>query len=100
MDKRAVLEIVKKYRKAIIPLFPDAVTYLYGSYAKNMQKEESDIDVAVVLPKLSENYLWEDSPKLWRIGGDINSLIEPVMLEQNENTPLYNEVIKTGILIQ
>lgn len=83
-----------------MPLFPDAVTYLYGSYAKNMQKEESDIDVAVVLPKLSENYLWEDSPKLWRIGGDINSLIEPVMLEQNENTPLYNEVIKTGILIQ
>ena len=100
MDKNTALEIVREYRQAIIKLFPDSMTYLFGSYAKECQKELSDIDVAVIVPKLSENYLWEDSPKLWKISGDINSLIEPVLLEENENTPIYQEVIKTGILIE
>lgn len=100
MDKNTALEIVREYRQAIIKLFPDSMTYLFGSYAKECQKELSDIDVAVIVPKLSENYLWEDSPKLWKISGEINSLIEPVLLEENENTPIYQEVIKTGILIE
>ena len=100
MDKRTAINIVKEYRKAVIKVFPEAVTYLYGSYAKNLQKKESDIDVAILMPKLSDNYLWEESPILWRLSGDINDLIEPVMLEINENTPLYQEVIKTGILIE
>lgn len=100
MDKCEVLEIIREYRQALIKLFPNSLTYLFGSYAKECQREMSDIDVAVIVPKLSENYLWEDSPKLWRLSGDINSLIEPVLLEKNENNPLYQEIIKTGILIE
>ena len=100
MDKNTAIEIVREYRQAIIKLFPNSMTYLFGSYAKECQQEMSDIDVAVIVPKLSENYLWEDSPKLWKASGDINSLIEPVLLEKNENTPLYNEIIKNGILIE
>lgn len=100
MDKGKAIELVTKYRKAVIEIFPDAITYLFGSHAKGCQKEDSDIDVAIVLPKLSQNYLLDDAPRLWRICADINPDIEPVMLELNENTPLYNEVMKHGILIK
>ncbi|MCH5222673.1 MAG: nucleotidyltransferase domain-containing protein [Muribaculaceae bacterium] len=100
MDKRTALDSVREFKKAILHLFPEAKTYLFGSYAKDLQNENSDIDVAVIMPRLSANYLWEESPILWRISGNINSLIEPVLLEMNEDTPLYNEVMATGILIE
>ena len=100
MDQKSALEYVRSYRQALIKLFPEAKTYLFGSHAKGNQRDDSDIDVAVILPHLSENYLWNDVPRLWRLTGDINPDIEPVMLELDEDTPLYREVITHGILIQ
>ena len=99
MDKNSVIATVKKYQSELIKIFPEAITYLFGSYAKGIADYESDIDVAVILPCLSDNYLLEDAPRLWRLSADINPDIEPVMLEQGEDSPLYQEIMNTGILI-
>lgn len=98
MDKRQAIEIVKAYKQAILPLHKDAQVYLYGSFSKGVQRPDSDIDVAVVVPHIEGNW-FNVVPPLWTKARSINSRIEPVLMEQNEHSPLYDDVMRTGIVI-
>lgn len=77
---------------------PVKAVYLYGSYAKGNQTEESDIDIAVVVDKLSDNY-FDDTPLLWRLRRKISLLIEPVLLTAEPDNPLYYDILKTGVQV-
>ena len=98
MDKKQAIEIAKKYKAMVAEHFPIKALYLFGSYSKGGYTEDSDIDIAVVVPQRSDNY-FEETPLLWKLGRKVSYLIEPVLLAENEKCPLYTDVIKTGILI-
>ena len=98
MDKEQVIEIVKQYKEAIIKQISDAKGYLYGSYSKGTANPESDIDVAVVVPAINDDWL-DVSTTLWLIAPQINYLIEPVLIDQRYPSPLYDDVLRTGIAI-
>ena len=98
MDKEQVIEIVKQYKDAIINQISDAKVYLYGSYSKGTARPESDIDVAVVVPAINDDWL-DVSTTLWLIAPQINYLIEPVLIDQRYPSPLYDDVLRTGIAI-
>ncbi|MBR0274275.1 MAG: nucleotidyltransferase domain-containing protein [Bacteroidaceae bacterium] len=98
MDKEQAIGIVKDYKAAIADLFDSARVYLYGSYSKGTAHPESDIDVAVIVPELQGDWL-KLSTRLWVIAPKINYLIEPVLMEENEPSPLYDDVMKTGIAV-
>ena len=51
-DRESALIKVRSYKEAILPLLSDAKVYLYGSCSRNEAHKDSDIDVAVVIPKL------------------------------------------------
>lgn len=55
MDREHALMIVRCYKEAILPLVSDAKVYLYGSCSRNEARKDSDIDVAVVIPKLQDD---------------------------------------------
>lgn len=100
MDRESVIKIVKAYKEQVLLCIPDAQVYLYGSYAKNQQKEDSDIDIAVIVEVYPTNYL-TTIPLLWKIRRGINSLIEPVLLVRSEPyNPLYETVLSSGIMIE
>ena len=99
MDKIDAINIAKQYKNAVAEKLPVKALYLYGSYSKGMQHEESDIDIAVVVEYLNDNY-FEDTPILWRLRRKISTLIEPVLLTEDLNNPLYRDITQTGILIQ
>jgi len=61
-------------------LFDTAKVYLYGSYSKGNARPESDIDVAVIVPKLNNDWL-KLSTRLWVIAPKVDLHIEPVFLE-------------------
>ena len=61
MDKGQALDIARKYKAMVAEHLPLKALYLYGSYSKGNYTEESDIDIAVVVSKRSENY-FEDTP--------------------------------------
>ena len=84
MDKEQVIEIVKEYKTAILKQISDAKVYLYGSYSKGTARPESDMDV---------------STTLWLLAPQINCLIEPVLIDQRFPSPLYDDVMRTGIAI-
>lgn len=77
---------------------PLKALYLYGSYSKGNYREDSDIDIAVVVDSLSDNY-FDDTPLLWKLRRRISNLIEPVLLTEDMDNPLYRDITKTGILI-
>jgi predicted nucleotidyltransferase len=98
MDKEQVIEIVRDYKAAISGLFDSAKIYLYGSYSKGNAGPESDIDVAVIVPHLHDDWL-KLSTRLWMIAPKVNYLIEPVLMEEDEPSPLYRDVMSTGIAV-
>lgn len=98
MDKKQAIELARKYKALVAAHIPVKALYLFGSYSKGNHTDDSDIDIAVVVERHSDNY-FEDTPLLWRIGRKVSYLIEPVLLTEDHDNPLYSDIIKTGILI-
>jgi len=98
MDKEQAIILARKYKEAVAERLPLKALYLYGSYSKGTYTEDSDIDIAVVVDYLSDNY-FEDTPLLWKLRRKVSNLIEPVLLTDDMNNPLYCDIKATGILI-
>ena len=98
MDKEQAIKLAQEYKKVLLEKMPVKALYLYGSYSKGNYTEESDIDIAVVVDRLSDDY-FEDIPLLWKLKRKISNLIEPVLLTEDQNNPLYADILKTGILV-
>ena len=98
MDKEQAIALAKRYKEMVAEKLPLKALYLYGSYSKGNYREDSDIDIAVVVESLNDNY-FEDTPLLWKLRRKISNLIEPVLLIEDMNNPLYCDVARTGILI-
>src|SRR4030042_2164144 len=60
MDKRAVLEIISSFRKAIESEgIKINKLVLFGSYATNRYEQDSDIDVVVISKDFNNKNYWE-----------------------------------------
>ena len=103
MSHDHVIKIVKTYSENLksCGLTFDSV-YLFGSYAKGNHKEWSDIDVAVISPKLREETK-KNRLLLWKSRRDIDLRIEPHGFTpedwSNASDPLAYEVRSTGIMV-
>ncbi|NVM21935.1 MAG: nucleotidyltransferase domain-containing protein [Desulfobacterales bacterium] len=72
---------------------------LYGSYSRDAARKDSDIDVAVVLDSVDEDFLMVEA-KLFRLRREIDARIEPVLLEEsNDKSGFLEEILKTGEII-
>lgn len=104
MDRRTLtqyeaLEIVRNYKRVIAARFKtEPKVFLYGSYAKGHANPDSDIDVAVIVPEEEIVNHWEQWADLCGDVRKVSVLIEPVLLENEEDSMLYREVMRTGIV--
>lgn len=72
---------------------------LYGSYAKGTAHENSDIDIAVIFDSIGNDFL-EKSHQLFKLRRGIDSRIEPILIEQeNDRSGFCEEILKTGKVI-
>ena len=100
MDKGEVISLLKRYKELVSQHLPVKSLYLFGSYSKGGYTEESDIDVAVIVPTdRSDETWWEDSSLLWSLCRKVSTTIEPVLMYEGSESPLYYDVMKTGIEI-
>ena len=100
MDKGEVINLVKRYKELVSQYLPVKSLYLFGSYSKGGYTEESDIDVAVIMTTdRSEDTWWEDSSLLWSLSRKVSTTIEPILMYEGSESPLYYDVMKTGIEI-
>ena len=89
MDKGQAIKLAKRYKALVAEQLPLTALYLYGSFSKGNYTSESDIDIAVIVDRLDDDY-FADTPLLWRLKRKISNLIEPVLLVEDMNNPLYS----------
>jgi len=99
MDKATVLKLVHQYKDVIGGLVDNPKVYLFGSYSKDCAKEDSDIDVAVVLSDIPDSQFLTISSQLWKATLKVTTKIEPVLIDSRHWSPLYEDIQKTGIAI-
>ncbi len=103
MDKSEALKISKEYLQRVRNSdlgFSEA--WLFGSYAKGNQHDNSDIDIAIVLNG-NTNHTFETEVKLMVIRRGNETIIEPHAFTREEfdfNLPIVNQIIKYGIRIE
>ena len=105
MDEREhIIDKVKLYKKLVIEHFPVPIEqfWLFGSYAKNNAHKDSDIDIALLVSHLNENYsVLHTEPLLWRLKRQVDFRIEPhVIARDTDYAGFIDEIEKTGILIE
>ena len=91
---------MRRYKQVITPRYravPKVI--MYGSYAKGYANPDSDIDVAVIVPGGEITDPWEQWADLAGDVFKVSTLIEPVLMEDNEDSMLYREVMRTGITV-
>ena len=71
---------------------------MFGSYSKGYATPDSDIDVAVIVPSYG-NRKFEISKLLWHDVDQVSFLIEPVLMAEDCQSPLYNDVMRTGVSV-
>ena len=98
MDKSTTISVLTAYLKAIPKdRFDLSKAYLFGSFAKNNQHEESDIDLALVFRDLSDPYLAQI--ELMKLRRKFDLRIEPHPFNESEfsiQDPLVFEILKYG----
>ena len=81
MDKEKVRSLVEEYAKLVVSNMVVNKIILYGSYARGDFRKDSDIDVAVVVPRSSiSDDILKDMAKLFKLRRSISNDIEPVLL--------------------
>ncbi|GAO27890.1 nucleotidyltransferase domain-containing protein [Geofilum rubicundum] len=103
MDKNDALRISRSYLNRLKESdigFSEA--YMFGSFAKGNQHENSDIDIAIVLKDEVEHTFDTDVQLMITRKGE-ETIIEPHAFTKDEfdnNTPIVFQIIKHGIRIE
>ena len=105
MDKRKALNydeainLVRQYKQVIAHRFPqEPKVMLFGSYSKGYANPDSDIDVAVIVPTYGDRKM-EILQGLWSDTRNVSFLIEPVLMAEDRPSPLYEDVMQTGVAV-
>ena len=99
MDKSEAIKKVVQYKLLLKDYFAIENVYLFGSYAKDLNKSDSDIDVAIIVSDISDDY-FSTIPLLWKLRRQIDDRIEPVLIDKNnDKSGFLEEVKRNGIEI-
>jgi predicted nucleotidyltransferase len=101
-DSQAVIELAKQYINDVRKTMPIDKVYLYGSYARNEQKADSDVDLCFFSSDFENKSRLDILTGLFLLKQkyDREIVIEPNAFPTSEignGNPFVNEVIRTGI---
>ncbi len=92
MDKKEIDRKLKKYISLVKKEYSPKKIVLYGSYARGNYTEYSDIDIAVIVEEIKGDFL-ELITRLYKLRRNIDTKIEPVLLEENNDKSGFLESI-------
>jgi len=99
MDKEEVINKLKAYKILVKSHLEIDKMYLFGSYARNTNTNESDIDVAIIVNKADKDF-FKVNPLLWKLRRQIDDRIEPFLIEKDfDDADFIGEVSSYGIEI-
>lgn len=101
MDKGEALRIANMYVDAISTKYVISQAFMFGSFAKGTNHEDSDIDVAIVVNNVSD--IIDTQIDMMRLRRKVDLRIEPhpfLVNDFNIENPVVNEILKSGIQIK
>lgn len=97
-----IANIVEKYIAIVKENYNVVAIILFGSYAKGIEHEDSDIDIAVITDDIKTDK-FDEEVKLTLLRRNIDNRIEPHIISindyENDETPFVVEVKNTGIKV-
>lgn len=101
MDKEQVRKLVEEYSKIVISNMIVNKIILYGSYARGDYRKDSDIDVAIVVPRSSVSKdILDDMAKLFKLRRNISTDIEPVLLvDEYDPSGFLDSILEYGEVV-
>ncbi|MEI6680836.1 MAG: nucleotidyltransferase domain-containing protein [Mariniphaga sp.] len=100
MDKREALRIAGVYIDLISTKYNISHAILFGSFAKGTNRDDSDIDIAIIVN--NEVDIIDTQIDLMKLRRKIDLRIEPhpfMISDFNQSNPVVNEILKFGIII-
>ena len=102
MAKKSIISTIKDY---LYKLQENGIliesAYLYGSYARNEDTEESDIDLLIITDSNDDSDTL--SGKVWNLTRNVDTRIEPYVVAKDtfyqSNNPFFDVIRQEGILI-
>ena len=77
LRKDEALNLVRRYKEVIAPRFDSQMkVMMFGSYSKGNAHPWSDIDVAIIVPKIEKGTWYDTSVSLGRDVDKVSLLIE------------------------
>ena len=99
MDKNEVIEKLKQYKKLLSKHMKFDEMILFGSYARGTQRDDSDVDVAVIVSTITGDY-FSTRPLLWKIRREVDDRIEPILIDKShDESGFLSEIMRTGVTI-
>jgi len=100
-DKNYILQLIKT---SVNSTDPDAILILYGSYARGDYRDDSDVDLLVLLNQEKITRIDEKRIKypLYDIEFDTGTIISPLVFSKRDwetrhrITPFYENVLREG----
>jgi predicted nucleotidyltransferase len=100
MDK-GINRTIRKYIDSVAKQQPGFISaFLFGSYASNKQRSDSDIDVALVIDNLLDSDRFDTQVRLLLLASKIDNRIEPHPISKQDlisGNPFADEIMRTGI---
>ncbi len=99
MDQGEVVDKLLRYKMLVSKHFDLDRIVLFGSYAKGNQREDSDIDVAIIVNSIDQDY-FTYAPLLWKLRREIDDRIQPILIENShDESGFLKEVLNSGLVI-
>ncbi|MEI8046264.1 MAG: nucleotidyltransferase domain-containing protein [Bacteroidota bacterium] len=100
MDK-GINHTVRKFVDMAAEQQPGLISaFIFGSYAKNKQHTDSDIDVALVIDNLTDSDRFDTQVRLMLLASQIDNRIEPHPISKQDfisDNPFMVEILRSGI---
>jgi uncharacterized protein len=101
MDKGEALKIANKYIDSLSNKYVILQAFMFGSFAKGTNHDDSDIDIAIVVKDVSD--IIETQIDMMKLRRKVDLRIEPhpfMADDFNNDDPVVNEILKSGIQIR
>jgi len=103
-DKNYILQLIKK---SVSKTEPNAILILYGSYARGDYRDDSDLDILVLVDKDKVTRIDQKRIKypLYDIEFDTGTIISPLIFSKKDwetkhrITPFYENVVREGRIL-
>jgi predicted nucleotidyltransferase len=98
MVNKSIIDTAVRYLKMLPNEMQIKRAFIFGSHAKGYDKEDSDIDIAIVLGNMTD--FFSTQMQLMRIRRKVDLRIEPHPIDESDFTnmnPFAFEIQKSGV---